>query len=296
MATAGFNPMAYFADLNDEELQQASGLLASPSDSTSSIQTTLPMATTSMLPAGALLTPLDEGQLDWSASNDDMFSSIDVAGMPSQSWDFEPQLQQQACYPSTSAPEPNSGITPGSLYMQPEGSGGPYAQPALPKELVAVLTPAQAAKLQSIAMPSQLKHSQSPTYTESPASLSNPTFARSSSSPDAAGPAKRTKRKRKDSADLEAEEDDDDEEVDGSSPQPAKKTTHNMIEKRYRTNINDKIAALRDSVPALRIMSKSAKGEDVTEDKEALSGLAPAHKLNKATVGLPTLRDDGLWS
>lgn len=57
-----------------------------------------------------------------------------------------------------------------------------------------------------------------------------------------------------------------------------------MIEKRYRTNLNDKIAALRDSVPALRIMSKSARGEDTTEDREELHGLTPAHKLNKATV------------
>jgi hypothetical protein len=57
-----------------------------------------------------------------------------------------------------------------------------------------------------------------------------------------------------------------------------------MIEKRYRTNLNDKIAALRDSVPSLRIMSKSAKGEDTTGDREELHGLTPAHKLNKATV------------
>jgi uncharacterized protein DUF2014/helix-loop-helix DNA-binding protein len=61
----------------------------------------------------------------------------------------------------------------------------------------------------------------------------------------------------------------------------AKKTSHNMIEKRYRTNLNDKIAALRDCVPALRIMSKS---NDPNDDNEDLEGLAPAHKLNKATV------------
>jgi hypothetical protein len=41
---------------------------------------------------------------------------------------------------------------------------------------------------------------------------------------------------------------------------------------------------LRDSVPSLRIMSKSARGEDTTEDREELHGLTPAHKLNKATV------------
>ncbi|KAF3761309.1 hypothetical protein M406DRAFT_357688, partial [Cryphonectria parasitica EP155] len=57
-----------------------------------------------------------------------------------------------------------------------------------------------------------------------------------------------------------------------------------MIEKRYRTNLNDKIAALRDSVPSLRVLSKSARGEDTTEDREELHGLTPAHKLNKATV------------
>lgn len=85
-------------------------------------------------------------------------------------------------------------------------------------------------------------------------------------------------RKRKPSAD-----DDDDDDEDGDSPQP-KKTAHNEIEKRYRTNLNDKIAALRDSVPSLRIMSKSARGEDTTEDREELHGLTPAHKLNKATV------------
>lgn len=93
------------------------------------------------------------------------------------------------------------------------------------------------------------------------------------------GPMKGNLRKRKSSADLE----DDEEEVD-EAQQPVKKTAHNMIEKRYRTNLNDKIAALRDSVPSLRIMSKSARGEDTTEDREELHGLTPAHKLNKATV------------
>ncbi|KAI0506046.1 helix-loop-helix DNA-binding domain-containing protein [Xylaria bambusicola] len=89
---------------------------------------------------------------------------------------------------------------------------------------------------------------------------------------------KANSRKRKSSAD------DDDDDDDEDTHQPVKKTAHNMIEKRYRTNLNDKIAALRDSVPSLRIMSKSARGEDTTEDREELHGLTPAHKLNKATV------------
>lgn len=65
-------------------------------------------------------------------------------------------------------------------------------------------------------------------------------------------------------------------------PPPVKKTAHNMIEKRYRTNLNDKIAALRDSVPSLRVMSRGNGDEE--DDPEDLEGLTPAHKLNKATV------------
>lgn len=70
-----------------------------------------------------------------------------------------------------------------------------------------------------------------------------------------------------------------------------------MIEKRYRTNLNDKIAALRDSVPALRVMvhrlEHADEGVDVMEEIKAeagvegdddLTGLTPAHKLNKATI------------
>ena len=65
--------------------------------------------------------------------------------------------------------------------------------------------------------------------------------------------------------------------------QQPKKTAHNMIEKRYRTNLNDKIAALRDSVPSLRVMAGTSKLADEDEEED-LEGLTPAHKLNKATV------------
>ena len=76
---------------------------------------------------------------------------------------------------------------------------------------------------------------------------------------------------------------DDDASDKPPSKQPVKKTAHNMIEKRYRTNLNDKIAALRDSVPSLRVMARSGNGDD-EDELEDLEGLAPAHKLNKATV------------
>lgn len=66
----------------------------------------------------------------------------------------------------------------------------------------------------------------------------------------------------------------------GDGEPPVKKTSHNVIEKRYRNNLNDKILELRDSVPSLRAMTKSSEGPD----SEDLEGLAPAHKLNKSTV------------
>lgn len=118
---------------------------------------------------------------------------------------------------------------------------------------------------------SPLRHSMSPS-----ASHSSPDSRGDSHSDDNVPPPR--SKKRKTSTD------------DSAEPQPAtngrkqpKKTAHNMIEKRYRTNLNDKIAALRDSVPSLRIMAGTSKmGDD--DEEEDLEGLAPAHKLNKATV------------
>ncbi|RKF63937.1 hypothetical protein OnM2_022078 [Erysiphe neolycopersici] len=94
---------------------------------------------------------------------------------------------------------------------------------------------------------------------------------------------------------------------------PPKKTAHNMIEKRYRTNLNDKIAALRDAVPSLRVAVKcdlsfvqeGNKNEHIDKKNEqkkdeqcgnslrngTLKGeineeqdLPVVHKLNKATI------------
>ncbi|GMM27581.1 hypothetical protein DAMA08_002970 [Martiniozyma asiatica (nom. inval.)] len=81
------------------------------------------------------------------------------------------------------------------------------------------------------------------------------------------------------------------------------KSSHNLIEKKYRTNINSKIIELRNCVPALRILvAKSGnhrtrsqpneseveddyyEGNGYTDDEDKLDGLKPAKKLNKATI------------
>lgn len=163
----------------------------------------------------------------------------------------------------------------GNLYSTPLSWDPPEPKieplPTAPYQTLPMntLTPAQQEKLRNIAMPQHLRYrsSHSPASTHKSNSVSSPETNDNS-------------RKRKSSA--SADEDDDDD-LGGQNP-PVKKTAHNMIEKRYRTNLNDKIAALRDSVPSLRIMTKSARGEDTADDREELHGLTPAHKLNKATV------------
>lgn len=214
-------------------------------------------------------------QDDWNLGQQ---PEVEQHGLPTQ----PPAPEQQQPPPATVAPSsmasgpsnplPSVGPMGTTATLQVRTNGG-----AAPRGL----TEEQRQKLQSIAMPAQI-HYRSPKSEASPDSA-GPIYKSSSiSSPEDHGLSSKSNcRKRKSSA--EVDEDDDD---DLDSHQPVKKTAHNMIEKRYRTNLNDKIAALRDSVPSLRIMSKSARGEDTTEDREELHGLTPAHKLNKATVCL----------
>lgn len=82
-----------------------------------------------------------------------------------------------------------------------------------------------------------------------------------------------------------------------ASPEPPARRTkhepsknpHNMIEKRYRVNINEKIIALRDAVPSLRCVVQQTEHPQAESDEafdvvEELGGLMPARKLNKATI------------
>lgn len=200
--------------------------------------------------------------------------------------DQQPQLQLpvsaglEGLAPTTLSPDSLYAVLPSN---PPVPHGHLTDNGNLPPRAISSLTPALQEKLRNIAMPPHLQY-QSPKSASSPDSATGEAKMGAFSSPDPAEMSSKASRKRKSSVDPEEEEEDED------GNQPIKKTAHNMIEKRYRTNLNDKIAALRDSVPSLRIMSKSARGEDTTEDREELHGLTPAHKLNKATVS-PTRHD-----
>ncbi|TAQ84973.1 hypothetical protein B7494_g6706 [Chlorociboria aeruginascens] len=171
-----------------------------------------------------------------------------------------------------------------SVYTNP-ASWDRAMQPSPQTTLAPILSPSEEQKLRSIAMPSYNRprsKSQNQKYPTSPSSISV-----SSASP----PPHQTynTRKRKSIVSSPSPHSPN-EEYDADSPPsishyPVKKTAHNMIEKRYRMNLNDKIAALRDSVPSLRVMARrnggGDEGADDCEVGEDLQGLKPAHKLNK---------------
>ncbi|KAF3009777.1 hypothetical protein E8E13_009800 [Curvularia kusanoi] len=164
----------------------------------------------------------------------------------------------------------NSGALSSPSTVDPQQQNGFYSPPVWqqPQSHQQLFTPTTFAQAGPPASTPSLHHS--------PNSLNNGTSS-SHSSPEPAAPSK----KRKSSEDTEDFDDVPTSKKGGS--QPPKKTAHNMIEKRYRTNLNDKIAALRDSVPSLRVMSRP-NGTEEDDDPEDLEGLTPAHKLNKATV------------
>jgi hypothetical protein len=214
--------------------------------------------------------------LPQSADRPDAFEGLDDSlafPFPSPALDWDPEQEEplfSADWDQVTPPQDGLYSTPLS-WDPPETNTRDHHTVA--STTMNTLTAAQQQKLRSIAMPSHLryKHQQSPVSTSS-----------ASKSLSGLSPKCQPTRKRKSSADAE-----DDESSAGQNP-PVKQTAHNVIEKRYRTNLNDKIAALRDSVPSLRIMSKSVRGEDTADDREELQGLTPAHKLNKATVSCTT--------
>lgn len=96
------------------------------------------------------------------------------------------------------------------------------------------------------------------------------------------GPAANTllNRKRKTSSEAGSLGKLEDDSPPESKAQPTKKRSHNVIEKRYRANLNEKIAELRDSVPSLRALSKSSNGGSPSVEDDITLG----NKLNKASI------------
>lgn len=196
--------------------------------------------------------------------------NLEVEPMFQEFWDIQdtPPFSQEGL---DQAPIPWSGP---QVQMGVSAPMQPNIQSIQPPA-IGTLSVAQQELLRSIAMPAHLQY---PTARES--SPHSATSRRQSESVTMSSPDNQSRtRKRKSSTEGNEEEVSGDE----GGPRPVKKTAHNMIEKRYRTNLNDKILALRDSVPSLRVMTKSARGSDGSTEVEDLEGLIPAHKLNKVS-------------
>jgi hypothetical protein len=123
------------------------------------------------------------------------------------------------------------------------------------------LSPTEKARLCSIAMPSQ-------SFTASPLSFSL--------SPDPEESRSRRSRTSSESSESDC--------LAPRSRRPInKRKAHNVVERRYRTNLADKITVLRDSIPSLR-----AVAENNSPDEDS-PGCSNATKLNKVCPAYHTL-------
>jgi hypothetical protein len=69
-----------------------------------------------------------------------------------------------------------------------------------------------------------------------------------------------------------------------TAPPLRTKTSHTTIERRYRTNLNTRITALRHAVPALRVLDKAAFPSEQPDEHGLCDGVRPARKASKASV------------
>jgi Helix-loop-helix DNA-binding domain len=137
------------------------------------------------------------------------------------------------------------------------------------------LTEAEERDLQDIAMPSRMLSA-----IKIASEPSSPTSSHSDQSPSPSlEPESRTRktRKRKSSQD------------DGEVPSAlcqSRKRGHNAIEKRYRTNLNDKINCLRLGIPALsrRSSSDTKSDEDAEDSDEDMDTKTAQQKYGKAAI------------
>jgi len=203
------------------------------------------------------------------------------------SWDrldheVEPELFKGPLFPSVPVLQRSMtpAVNPMDLTIQPDATGYPSGFQGLsnraplfrsPQPAAAALSPAQQPKL-ALAIPS--KAPVAATQDKQPAKHAQTNGVKRKSSASSSEGERSSKRS---SPSLSP-----------ADRQPLKKTAHNMIEKRYRTNLNDKIAQLREAVPSLR-SGAPRFGHGLEDGEEGLmdedfGGLAPVPKLNKATI------------
>lgn len=136
------------------------------------------------------------------------------------------------------------------------------------------LTPAEEKSLQNIAMPYLLSKVKISSVPSSPI-LSQQSSISPTPSPEPE-PEVRTRKTKKRRANI------DDEDVPSALCQ-SRKRGHNAIEKRYRTNLNDKINCLRQGVPSLCGTSHSADEAD-DSDAEGVDSKIGQQKYGKAAI------------
>lgn len=67
-------------------------------------------------------------------------------------------------------------------------------------------------------------------------------------------------------------------------PSGRPKTSHTTIERRYRTNLNARIVALRHAVPALRILDKTQFPDEKVDERGYVDGVKAARKASKGNI------------
>jgi len=75
--------------------------------------------------------------------------------------------------------------------------------------------------------------------------------------------------------------------MNSGSPEPASsssKTPHTTIERRYRTNLNVRITALRHAIPALRHLEKDRFPNDKPDERGYIDGVKAARKASKGSI------------